>query len=302
MANTLLQASQAQSTWQAYNRSLQVFNHFRLVYNLPAIWPAPVSHLVHFVAYLACLERAASTASSYLSGVSNFHKFHGWQDNSTHFLVRKVLEGMRRHRGRTTDTRLPITADILARITYALQFVCSSMFEARLFKAAFLLAFCGFLRVGEFTVTSARQTSGHTLQLEDVSILGLGDDEHVRLRIRHSKTSQVGQVVTLRIARASSGELCPVAAMKDYISCRPIGAGNLFIHFDRSSLSRYQFSAVLKRCLHFNSFPVDRFKSHSFRIGAATAAAMHGVPSETIARWGRWRSEAFRGYIRPDAQ
>jgi len=40
------------------------------------------------------------------------------------------------------------------------------------------------------------------------------------------------------------------------------------------------------------------FSSHSFRIGAATSLAMEGVPESRIMQLGRWKSNAYKGYIR----
>jgi len=40
-----------------------------------------------------------------------------------------------------------------------------------------------------------------------------------------------------------------------------------------------------------------RYKSHSFRIGAATNAAIKGVSVDKIKTAGRWKSDAFKSYI-----
>ena len=40
------------------------------------------------------------------------------------------------------------------------------------------------------------------------------------------------------------------------------------------------------------------FNTHSFRIGAATAAARADLPTETIKQLGRWRSDAYSVYVR----
>ena len=42
--------------------------------------------------------------------------------------------------------------------------------------------------------------------------------------------------------------------------------------------------------------PIDT--KDSFRIGAATYAAKQGVPDDKITHWGRWKSDAFKKYIR----
>jgi hypothetical protein len=49
------------------------------------------------------------------------------------------------------DARLPITRSILHRMLVALPYICSSPFYQILYRSMFLLAFYGFLRVGEMT-------------------------------------------------------------------------------------------------------------------------------------------------------
>ncbi|KAJ8314851.1 hypothetical protein KUTeg_007001 [Tegillarca granosa] len=65
--------------------------------------------------------------------------------------------------------------------------------------------------------------------------------------------------------------------MKAYLSVRP--------------------AAILKKCLKFLNLPTQQFKSHSFRIGAASLASMKNIPPNVIQSWGRWKSDAYRGYI-----
>ena len=43
---------------------------------------------------------------------------------------------------------------------------------------------------------------------------------------------------------------------------------------------------------------VDNVSTHSFRIGAATAAAAAGYPRWAIQAMGRWSSDCYRQYIR----
>ena len=67
---------------------------------------------------------------------------------------------------------------------------------------------------------------------------------------------------------------------------------------DGSDLTRYQFQAVLRKAADFLGWQSEKFASHSFRIGAATTAAMNGVPEETIMKKGRWKSGAVKSYFR----
>ncbi len=43
--------------------------------------------------------------------------------------------------------------------------------------------------------------------------------------------------------------------------------------------------------------PLDRFGSHFFRIGGASALLHAKVPIGIIKRWGRWVSDSFQRYL-----
>jgi hypothetical protein len=57
------------------------------------------------------------------------------------------------------DTRLSITPDILQRIVSILPGICFNMYENKLFKAAFTLAYWGLLRVGEITLSNKKKST-----------------------------------------------------------------------------------------------------------------------------------------------
>ena len=58
-----------------------------------------------------------------------------------------------------------------------------------------------------------------------------------------------------------------------------------------------QFNTELRRCLNFCGLNAQRYKSHSFRIGAACLAADKGFSDAQIRALGRWKSDAFKLYI-----
>ena len=73
-----------------------------------------------------------------------------------------------------------------------------------------------------------------------------------------------------------------------------------FRHFGGEPLTSQHFSYKLKECIRLLGLPSSNCSSHSFRIGAATSAAMAGMSDEQIKNMGRWRSSAFKQYIRPN--
>ena len=151
-----------------------------------------------------------------------FIKINNWPDVTQHFVVNKLLEGSMRVKGSQEDSRLPITKPLLAKILNVLPQVCTSIFETKLFSASFLLAFCGFLRVGEVSCKSGGPD--HTIQFHDFKIL----QESIEFPIALSKNDQAGKGFTISIAKQPSN-ICPVKAMREYLMVRPPVQGPLFV-------------------------------------------------------------------------
>ena len=63
-------------------------------------------------------------------------------------------------------------------------------------------------------------------------------------------------------------------------------------------MTKPRFITELRNILMVMGLPQDQFAGHSFRIGAATTAALAGVEDSTIKMLGRWHSAAFLRYIR----
>jgi hypothetical protein len=67
---------------------------------------------------------------------------------------------------------------------------------------------------------------------------------------------------------------------------------------DNTPVLRQYFTAQLRLALKFNDLDLSRYQTHSFRIGTATTAAASGYTEIQIQNMGRWKSNAFRKYIR----
>lgn len=290
----LLVASVAPNTLKAYNTGLQCFSSFREQYGLHQSWPPTVEQLAMFLSYMSLKGLSSKTADLYITAISFQCKVSDLPDNTKHFLINKLAEGFRRQGG-SKRVRLPITFELLKSILTTLPVVCCNGFEAALFKAVYVLAYFGFFRVGEITVANkSTMEFGRVLNLGDISFVN--GNQYMLVNLRFSKTDQLGKGTVLKISKTGSS-ICPVIILRQYLRQRPKVAGPLFCHFDGKPLTRYQFSSVLQKVIKLINPQLQGFRSHSFRIGAATRAAQLGWPIEKIKEAGRWASEAYRSYI-----
>ncbi|XP_071123182.1 uncharacterized protein [Mytilus edulis] len=206
-------------------------------------------------------------------------------------MLRGMLRLDKRH-----DCRKPITIDyhILTRLLDALNLICYSVYETCLFKASFSVAFFGFLRVGE--IAKSNFNENHIVKRSNITF---GNNSgSLYIVVPSSKTDQLGNSVTIVLERYKISSICPVQLMSDYIAMRHKDDGHLFCHANMKTLTRYQFSNILKKTLAFLGHNPSEFNTHSLRIGAATQSFLDGLDENSIKLKGRWKSAAYKGYIR----
>ena len=138
---------------------------------------------------------------------------------------------------------------------------------------------------------STPELQGHT------AVDNLSNPKALRVRIKASKTDPFRRGVNVFVGR-SSCPLCPVAAMIDYVVIRGPGPGPLFRFHDNKPLTRSRFVEQVKAALTKAGIDSSHYSGHSFRSGAATAAASKGINDSTIKMLGRWKSEAYQLYIK----
>ena len=117
------------------------------------------------------------------------------------------------------------------------------------------------------------------------------------LIMSHFKHNTSGRLVTLSISRTNDG-YCPVQALSRFLKVRGPFKGPLFAFANASPVTRNYFCQYLGKALQWAGLDPTKYKAHSFRIGAATTAADMGMSETHIQLMGRWKSTAFRRYIR----
>ena len=119
----------------------------------------------------------------------------------------------------------------------------------------------------------------------------------VRFHLKRSKCDQFGRGVDVFIGRTGD-ELCPVTAVLSFIARRGPKPGSFFLLQDGSPLTKGYFVGQVQKALTRAGIQSSNYTGHSFRSGAATAAANAGVEDSVIQMLGRWNSPAFLTYIR----
>jgi hypothetical protein len=263
-----------------------------------AVLPIHVDTICGFVAYLSLKIFAHATIATYLAGVGFRQKVNGFEDPGNCFIIGLMLDGVRRDKGVVHDFRLPITLHHLKEILTALPSISHSNFEAVLFKAIFTCMFFGFLRIGEVAVSSKHNIQKSVLRRSDVVIQGIEKEKLLLINFRVSKNNQFGRPQQIVISSQPNEVFCPISALSAYLGLANNSA-LLFSHFDTSPVTQYQLNHMLTKAVEFCDFPNRHlFRSHSFRIGAATTAKQLGMSDDEIQVMGRWQSGAFKKYIR----
>ena len=90
----------------------------------------------------------------------------------------------------------------------------------------------------------------------------------------------------------------PVDAIVRYIAVGSSDLGPLFVTNAWTPPTQAYLVSNLKAALSRAGLDNSLYNSHSFRIGAATTAAAQGLEDSLIQTVGRWRSDAYKVYIK----
>ena len=197
----------AASTKTTYASHRQAYLNFCLSTGCTPV-PATTTNICRFVAFLG-RSKSYNSVKQYLNIVRVIHlELNLPNPLLANYMVKSVLQGMRRVKGDAQLQKEPFSPEILLRIRSCLQL--HSVADAQ-FWAALLACFFGLMRVGSVCVKSLTTVvSPHILARKDFSFAALG----CCILLRGSKTIQFQQ----RIHQASlpffkDHPLCPATAV-----------------------------------------------------------------------------------------
>ena len=170
--------------------------------------------------------------------------------------------------GKPSCSCLPITPTILRKLKAIWLGGNNISFNERMLWAASLTTFFSFCQPGEVIVENEASYDNKThLSFSDLAVDNAASPSVILLNIKCSKTDQ---------------DLCPITALLDYLARRGDKPGVLFQWQEGTPLSKTRFVEAVRLALTAAHLPAQDYAGHSFRIGAATTAAMAGLEDSTI--------------------
>lgn len=294
--------SLAGGTRESYGSGLLVFHVFCDARQIPEHQRGPASPilLLSFIANCAGLY-SGKTLETYFYGVRAWHLLHGLDWLAQGAQVSAALQGAARLAPPTSKRtkRNPFTVACLESIRSALDL--SSPLDAAVY-ACLLTSFFSLARLGEMTVRSLScfEPSTHVKP----SNIRHDEDRHglsvTVLHLPQTKMSPSGE--DIYFAR-QSGLADPHHALLNHLSINsPSSSVALFSWRHRNGLRPLTRSAFLG-CLDrvATRLGMEPLKGHGIRIGGTLEYLLRGIPFETVKSIGRWKGDAFIGYLRQHA-
>jgi len=290
---SLIDAATSKATRRAYRGNLARFMSWAGINSLPV-----KSELVAaYIAYLVDCGKSSSTINQAVCAIAEAHKRMQLESPTEHHAVRLVMRGVRRKIGTAPARKTAMTIDILRTVITSID---RDTLAGKRDAALLLIGFAGAFRRSELSALNVNDISRQTAR---------NGRDHVVINVRRSKTDQDGQGA-IKAIPAGKGTMCPVTALRDYLSAAGITDGAIFRRVTKGNtliddrLSGKAIAAIIKRCAKRAglSDTLD-FSGHSLRSGFVTSAINAGANERQIANQTGHRSVVvLRGYIqRSDA-
>ena len=279
----LAQAEKAASTRKAYGTDFRLFKTWCDARGVSSL-PAAAETVAAYVAAEASRSRP-STLGRRLAAIRYAHKLAGLPLPTDAEGVKATMRGIRRTFGSARVRKAPAVAARMLGMVATAPVNLAGLRD----RALLLLGFAGAFRRSELVA----------LDVADIEETDAG----LRVTIRHSKTDQERQGVTIAIARGDVA--CPVKAVREWLAAAGIDAGPLFRPINKAGrvaearLTDRSVANIVKAYAERAGFDASTFSGHSLRSGFLTSAAANGASIFKMMDVSRHKSvETLRGYVR----
>ena len=286
------------STTAAHNTHFRTFLAYLIFMGLPI--KINTYNVLTFIEYLHSNALSHKVISNYVSSlVTMAHKYGIEHSALRDSCVIRLLRSI------SINTKFsPTPRGIFdPKTLYLLSMSCDILSDPLLYRAIFLTAYYGFLRMSNVAPHSAAKfdPSVHILS-KDLIFAPPG----AHLLLKWTKTLQDHKSFHIvQLPSIDNIYLCPVRALKALITSRPTpSAAPLFANIlppHRQVIDTHIRDALRKVLLHRN-IPLKPHGFHTFRRSGATFAFDHNVALQNIMAHGLWRSSAIWIYLQNASQ
>ena len=280
-----------QATASQYRAQFRLFMALDIYLQIADI--AHYSILLIFVEFLHVNGVKIPTIRNYLSAVKHYFLLfsfpvHMFQNRRLLMLLRSISINATY----TPKLRPVFTIDILSKLVQ----LSSSIPLGKIYKAIFLTAFFGYLRLSSLVPTS-KFHKFHLLR-SHFQIHPLG----YLLCLHRTKTHQhYDQSHSIILPRICNSILCPVSALNDMWSEVPAQPSD--VAFGYWEMGRYvpvvayKVRSTLAKCIRQLNLGPSLFTFHAFRRSGATYSFNNNVSFQDIRLHGSWKSDAIYAYL-----
>lgn len=293
LSDWLLFSSIASSTRASYNSAWRSYFKFCMLYGLQPL-PAPANYVLLWIAFLFYRGLQGGSIKKYVMALSSLHNEYGLLNSIRgNSQITRCLTGVLNKRPQSMlKPKLPVTPSLLWAIAPLLNM---DLMDDALIWVAFTFGTFGLLRNGEIAGSGQHPATLRSLKhAEFLTPCGL---PAVWYHLSRTKTHQRdGEDILI-------GSSVAVAALYRYLRLRRqhhqlTGASTLFCWSNGSPLTRNDIHTHACRLFSLVGVSPSSYRGVSFRAGGATALTDAGVPLEHIRLIGRWKSNAYRCYVR----
>ena len=215
----------------------------------------------------------------------------------TQAIIKKLFDGIDKGQP-IKEVRSPITISILQSIIEAMDHMQCGSFVSYMYKCLFTFMYFACARVGE--VAKSQGQTQHIIQVKDLEFIPQSQTSPASFLVlfKSFKHNKSGALHKIPLKPQAVG-LSPVKMVLDWLAIRGYNPGPLFLDISGKPISAHQVSAMLKKCLRSVGLEADRYGTHSFRIGRCSDLVKQGETDTQLRFLGRFHSEAFIKYVRP---
>ena len=285
-----LKSSKANNTVRAYKSDFNDFSLFCVQNGFKSL-PSEPKIVSLYLTHLSTKDIKMSTIRRRLVSIGVIHKLKGHYLDTKHPIIIENILGIKRRKGSIQKGKKPLLISNLKLIIKVIDEYNKEDLKKYRDRSIILMGFSGGFRRNEIV----------SLDYDDLDFV----TEGIKIRIKRSKTDQLGEGSVKGIPYFENTQYCPVLSLRNWIEISKISSGPLFRRFSKGNklsenrLTDQTVALLIKKYLNITGIDSKNYSGHSLRSGFATSAAEAGAEERTImAMTGHKSTEMVRRYIK----